>query len=201
MSYRVHGILQARILEWVAVPFSRASSQPRGWTQVSRIADGFFTSWATRELSQSQNGHTDHVCTHVLCVCVCRSTVLYVWVCSCLENPRNGGAWWAASYGVAQSRTRLKRLSSSSRLRETGWEWKKEKSHWTKIWLGYVGIHNQWFLCTNTTLFCIIGFHRHLYTKADFKISRRSENLISRNIQKKRWQEVARMSRRSLWEK
>ena len=36
--------------------------------------------------------------------------------CSCLENPRDGGAWWAAIYGVAQSRTRLKRLSSSSIL-------------------------------------------------------------------------------------
>ena len=34
--------------------------------------------------------------------------------CSCLENPRDGGAWWAAVCGVAQSRTRLKRLSSSS---------------------------------------------------------------------------------------
>ena len=34
--------------------------------------------------------------------------------CYCLENPRDGGAWWAAVYGVAQSRTRLKRLSSSS---------------------------------------------------------------------------------------
>ena len=34
--------------------------------------------------------------------------------CSCLENPRDGGAWWAAISGVAQSRTRLKRLSSSS---------------------------------------------------------------------------------------
>ena len=33
--------------------------------------------------------------------------------CSCLENPRDGGAWWAAVYGVAQSRTRLKQLSSS----------------------------------------------------------------------------------------
>ena len=37
--------------------------------------------------------------------------------CSCLENPRDGGAWWAAVYGVAQSRTRLKRLSCSSRER------------------------------------------------------------------------------------
>ena len=33
--------------------------------------------------------------------------------CSCLESPRDGGAWWAVVYGVAQSRTRLKRLSSS----------------------------------------------------------------------------------------
>jgi len=42
-------ILQARILEWVAMPFSRGSSQPRDWTQISCIADGFFTLWATRE--------------------------------------------------------------------------------------------------------------------------------------------------------
>ena len=42
-------ILQARILEWVAFPFSRGSSQPRDWTQVSCIAGGFFTSWATGE--------------------------------------------------------------------------------------------------------------------------------------------------------
>ena len=34
--------------------------------------------------------------------------------CSCLESPRDGGAWWAAVYGIAQSRTRLKQLSSSS---------------------------------------------------------------------------------------
>ena len=34
--------------------------------------------------------------------------------CSCLENPRDGGAWWVAVYGIAQSQTRLKRLSSSN---------------------------------------------------------------------------------------
>ena len=49
MDYTVHGILQARILEWVAIPFSRGSSQPRDQIQVSRIAGGFFTSWAKRE--------------------------------------------------------------------------------------------------------------------------------------------------------
>ena len=42
----------ARILEWVAVPFSRGFSQPRDWTQVSHIAGGFFTSWATREAKE-----------------------------------------------------------------------------------------------------------------------------------------------------
>ena len=48
-DYTVHGVLQARILEWVAFPFSRGSSQPGDWTQVSQMAGGFFTSWATRE--------------------------------------------------------------------------------------------------------------------------------------------------------
>ena len=43
------GILQARILEWVAMPSSRGSSQARGQAQVSRIAGGFFTIGATRE--------------------------------------------------------------------------------------------------------------------------------------------------------
>ena len=49
MDYTVHGILQARILEWVAIPFSRRSSQPRDRPRISCIAGRFFTSWATRE--------------------------------------------------------------------------------------------------------------------------------------------------------
>ena len=49
MDYTVSRILQARILEWVAFPFSRRSSQPRDRTQISRIAGRFFPSWATRE--------------------------------------------------------------------------------------------------------------------------------------------------------
>ena len=43
MNYTVHGILQARILEWVAFPFSRESSEPMDQTQVSTIAEKFFT--------------------------------------------------------------------------------------------------------------------------------------------------------------
>ena len=45
----VHGILQARILEWFAIPFSSRFSWPRDWTWVSCIAGRFFTIWATRE--------------------------------------------------------------------------------------------------------------------------------------------------------
>ena len=49
----VHGIFQARILEWVAISFSRGSSQPRDWTQVSCIAGRCFNLWATREGRQT----------------------------------------------------------------------------------------------------------------------------------------------------
>ena len=62
MDYTVHGILQTRILEWVDFPFSRGSSQPRDQTQVSHIADRFFTSWATRE--ECSNYHTIALISH-----------------------------------------------------------------------------------------------------------------------------------------
>ena len=56
---------QARILEWVAFAFSRGSSQPRDWTQVSRISGGFFTIWATREAwwsLEKQIQLTNYIC-------------------------------------------------------------------------------------------------------------------------------------------
>ena len=64
----VHGILQARILEWVAISFPRGSSQPRDRIQVSLIAGRFFTIWATREARD-----IDYVILYVgvgVCVCV-----------------------------------------------------------------------------------------------------------------------------------
>ena len=54
MDYTVHGIFQARILEWVTFPFSRGSSQTRNRTQVSCIAGRFFISWGTREAKQNK---------------------------------------------------------------------------------------------------------------------------------------------------
>ena len=61
MDYRlwgssVYGIFQARIVEWVAIPLSRGSSQSKDWTQVSHIANRFFTSQATKEAQEYWSG-------------------------------------------------------------------------------------------------------------------------------------------------
>ena len=69
--------------------------------------------------------------------------------CSCLENPRDGGAWWAAVYGVAQSRTRLKWLSSSSDKKswlickdpDAGKDWGQEEKGMTEDEI--VGWHHR----------------------------------------------------------
>ena len=76
----VHGILQARILEWVAFPFSRGSSQVRDWTQVSLIAGRFFTCWATREACLSWCLSNNHQSTKGQQVCTL--TVSYFFVIS-----------------------------------------------------------------------------------------------------------------------
>ena len=109
MNYTVHGILQATILEWVAVPFSRGSSPPRGWTQVSHISGQFFTSWATREVHIWAN--MIHLSTSIVWRGEGNGNPLQY---SCLENPLDRGAWWAAVRRVPPSRTQLKQLSSSS---------------------------------------------------------------------------------------
>ena len=59
-DYTVHGILQARILEWIAFSFSRGSSQLRDQTQVSHTAGRFFTSWATREAHKREELLVNH---------------------------------------------------------------------------------------------------------------------------------------------
>ena len=65
IDYTIHEILQARILEWVAFPFSRASSKLRDWTQVSCIAGRFFISWATRDSCYGLNAMKLRLC-HLL---------------------------------------------------------------------------------------------------------------------------------------
>ena len=84
----VHGILQARILEWVAISFSRWSSWPRDWTWVSRLAGRPFNLWATREapfvtltyhISKRISPLDDGMRAGVLCF-VCSANILAVWL-------------------------------------------------------------------------------------------------------------------------
>ena len=82
--------------------------------------------------------------------------------CSCLENPRNVGAWWAAIYGVAQSRTRLKRLSSSSSSsRAVQSQWLASMEHLLCRLHGYV--HT-----INSPLLTIMLWSRHHFLKSNY---------------------------------
>ena len=72
--------------------------------------------------------------------------------CSCLKNPRDGGAWWAAVSGVAQSRTRLKRLSSSSSSsrwlsgKESAYQWRRHKRYGFDPWIRKIHWRRKWQL-------------------------------------------------------
>ena len=92
----VHGTFQSRILEWVAIPSPRGSSQPRDWTRISHIVDRFFTIWATRE------DQTEPLILQYYFLASIDGTPLQY---SCLENPMDRGAWWAVVHGVTQSDT------------------------------------------------------------------------------------------------
>ena len=99
MDYRVNGIFQARILEWVAVPFSRGSSQPRDRTRVSCIAGRFFTSWASREAQEywselSGMGKSPCMCVHA------KSLQLRLILCSPMDCSTPG----SPAHGVFQAR-------------------------------------------------------------------------------------------------
>ena len=111
--YIVHGILQARILEWVAFPFSRGSSQLSDRTQVSHITSGFFIIWAPREalLEEWKHSNTDFF---KKCVYLFGCTRSFLrrrqWHPAPVLLPRKSHgrrAWWSAVHGVAKSGTRL----------------------------------------------------------------------------------------------
>ena len=67
--------------------------------------------------------------------------------CSCLENPRDGGSWWAAIYGVAQSQTRLKQLrSSNSSGKESACQCRRHKRCGFSPWVGKIPWWRAWQL-------------------------------------------------------
>ena len=123
-------------MEWVAISFFRDLPNPviKPMSLTSPALAGRSATWEA-QFSSCPLSNFPILYTHTVSTCHPPNWVAY-WVflycyfhfslscigegngnplrCSCLENPRDGGAWWAAVYGVAQSQTRLKRLSSSS---------------------------------------------------------------------------------------
>ena len=125
MDYAVHGILQARILEWVAFSFSRGSSQARDRAQVSCIAGRIFTSWVTREALNINTNINIKWASQVVLVIKNLPVnagdirdVFHLWMgrspggrhgnplqYSCLETPMDRGAWQATVHRVPKSQT------------------------------------------------------------------------------------------------
>ena len=108
MNYTVHGIFQARILEWVDFPFSRGSSQPRDWTQVSP-AGRFFTSWATKEANTSTWIQTP------------KSWLNWSWELSLVSPKKRPWCW--------------ERLRAGGEGDDRGWDgWMASLTQWTWVW-------------------------------------------------------------------
>ena len=109
------GTLIIQMLVWLVLP--QKSLWRRQWHPTPVLLPGKSHGWRSLEgCSPWGCGGSDtterlHFHFSLSCIGEGNGNPLH---CSCLENPRDGGAWWAAVYGVAQSRTRLKRLSSSS---------------------------------------------------------------------------------------
>ena len=110
----VHGILQARVLEWVAIPFSRGSSQPRDWTQISHIAGRFFTFWATREDTS---------------LCAAATAAESLQSCPTLCDPIDGSPPGSPVPGILQART----LEWVAIFFSSAWKWKVKVKSFSRV--------------------------------------------------------------------
>ena len=135
----------------LSFPSSKVSFRPRNWTYVScpqhptpALLPGKSHGWRSlvgdSPWGRTESDTTEQLRFHFSLSCIGEGNGNTLQ-CSCLENPRDGEAWWAAVYGVAQSRTRLKWLSSSSsscphrlHCRQSLYCWTTEEALHNYIW-------------------------------------------------------------------
>ena len=113
-GFSVHGIFQARILEWVAMPSSRGSSQPRGQTRISHIVGRWFTIWATREV-------------YAVAAAAAKSLQSYPTLC----EPIDGSPPGSPVPGILQART-LEWVAISF---SNAWKWKGKVKSLSRVQL------------------------------------------------------------------
>ena len=126
----VHGVLQARILKWIAILFSRGSSLSRDWIQVSYIAGRFFTVWATME----EISHVEHF--------ISQRNASFGWVCK--KQPKLP-TWFEILVAVTKSSLfqRWRKLTVYKSFLCLFWSWVLNKT----ICLGfrYTELEGSWF--------------------------------------------------------
>ena len=122
-SFLTHAINNSSLTKWtlISLDFSKDVGQRRQWHPTPVLLPGKShgrrslvgcSRWGLEESDTTERLHF-HFHFSLSCIGEGNGNPLQ---CSCLENPRDGRAWWAASYGVTQSRTRLKQFSSSSSI-------------------------------------------------------------------------------------
>ena len=137
----VHGIFQARVLEWVAISFSRGSSQVRDRTQVSRIAGRCFTLWATRE-ALTEHGSTPKNKTQFP-LSQSLPSGSFLWVSSPFpsegrqnENHNHGELISLITWNTA--------LSNSMKLSHALWSHPRQTGHGGKVWQNVIHWRREW---------------------------------------------------------
>ena len=146
LSGSSHDIFQARVLEWVAISFSRGSSTPGDRIRVSHIVGRSFTIWATREVSlvvknlptnAGDTRDTDSITGLGRSPRAGHGKPLQY---SCLKNPMDRGAWWAIVHGVALRVGHdwvTKQNTTKASHRNRPWIWRPEEG-WRmafKMWM------------------------------------------------------------------
>ena len=106
-----------RLFFWAPKSLQKVTEARRQWHPTPVLLPGKFHGWRNlvgcNPWGRKESDTTEQLHFHFSLSCIGGGNGNPLQ-CSCLDNPREDGAWWAAVYGVAQSRTRLKRLSSSS---------------------------------------------------------------------------------------